>query len=89
MIPFCQLLFNSEFNRVVGINEKMNITFYLSKFIQAYSTNALMSLCAFPYFIFVMVSAVSKSNIVKDKSFDRIFNDNKSMVNKLLLAVLK
>ena len=89
IIPFCQLLFNSEFNCVVGINSKMNVTFYLARFNQSYSANALLSLCSFPYFIFVMVAAVSKCNLVKDKAFDRIFNDNKSMVNKLLISVLK
>ena len=75
--------------RVNNVENVMNVSFYLQKFDQTFHRNALLSLCSFPYFIYTIIAATSKCNLVKDKSFDRIFKDNGAVVNRLLVAILK
>jgi len=92
IIPFLKMLFNNEITnikgiRVANISNSLNVNFYMSKFVQAYSSNALLSLCAYPYFIYVIFSAFHKTKMVKDKSFDKIFQTNKREVNKLMASI--
>ena len=91
---FCNIMFNNEITMIKGVRVNnvenvMNVSFYLQKFDQTFHRNALLSLCSFPYFIYTIIAATSKCNLVKDKSFDRIFKDNGAVVNRLLVAILK
>ena len=91
---FCRTLFNNEITLIKGIRVNnleaaMNVNFYIQRFIQTYSENALLSLCAYPYFVYTLIAATIKSDLVKHKSFERIFKDEATMVNKLLIALLK
>lgn len=91
---FCKTLFNNEITLIKGIRVNsleaaMNVNFYIQRFIQTYSENALLSLCSYPYFIYVLIAATSKSDLVKHKSFDRIFKEESTMVNKLLISLSK
>ena len=92
---FLSTLFNNEVTSMKGIrlnnagSTKMNISFYLQRFSSLYSSNAFLSLCTYPYFIFVIFSASAKCGIVKDKSFDRLFNDKRVMRDRLLVNLEK
>lgn len=93
-MTFCKTLFNNEITLIKGIRVNnleaaMNVNFYIQRFIQTYSENALLSLCSYPYFVYVLIAATSKSDLVKHKSFERIFKDEANMVNKLLISLLK
>lgn len=94
LIPYMKILFNDEVTkirgvRVANVSNTMNVSFYLQKFVSAYSSNALLALCTFPYFIYVVIAAMGKSRMVQDKSFDRIFSNNSREVNELVLKVAK
>ena len=93
-IPFCRILFDAEVTmtkgiRVNNLENTMNVTTYIQSFSSRYHKNALMMLCSFPYFIYVLIAASSKCNIMKDKSFDSIFKDEGTMLSKLLLSILR
>ena len=94
LVPYMETIFDNEVSqakgiRVANISNQMNVSFYLQKFVGTYSSNALLGLCTFPYFVYVIVSAMGKSKMVKDKSFDRIFNQHKSEVNSFLIGISK
>lgn len=93
-ITFCKTLFDNEITMIKGLRVNnleaaMNINFYIQRFIQTYSENALLSLCAYPYFVYTLIAATSKSDLVKHKSFEKIFKDENTMVNKLLISIIK
>jgi hypothetical protein len=93
-MSFCNVMFNNEVTMIKGVRvnnveNNMNVSFYLQKFSQTFHRNALLSLCSFPYFIYTIIAATSKCNLVKDKSFDRIFKDNGAVASRLLVAILK
>lgn len=94
LIPFLQMLFNSEVTLVKGnvvktLNGNMTVVEYLNRFISTYHNNAVLSLCGYPYFIYTMLSAVKKAGMVKDKSFERLIKDNNVIVDKMLVTMLK
>lgn len=94
MVPFLFTLFNNEVTamkgiKVNGLSAKMNVSFYIQKFSQLYSSNALLALCSYPYFVYVILSATAKCGQVKDKSFDRMFNEKKPMRDRLLVCLDK
>lgn len=92
LLPFMRTLFNNEITKLSGIrvsniSGSINVSYYISKFTTVYSSNALLALCTFPYFIYVLIAAVGKSKMVKDKSFDRVFSAYNRELNRLLLNV--
>lgn len=92
IIPFLKMLFNNEITnikgiRVANISNSLNVNFYLGKFVSAYGSNTLLSLCAYPYFIYIMFSAFHKTKMLKDKAFDKIFQTNKREINKLMTII--
>lgn len=92
LIPFLRMLFNDEVTRIKGIRvanveNTMNVSFYLSKFVTSYSSNALLALCSYPYFIYTVISAVGRSRMVNDKAFDRTFSQCKRELNHLLVNI--
>ena len=94
VVTYLTTIFNSEITRMQGIKvsnvaNTMNVSFYLTRFVQTYSSNAILSLCAFPYFMYVIISAMGKANVVRDRAFDKIFKDNSREVNRLLIEILK
>ena len=94
LIPYMKALFNNEVTqtkgvRVANISNSMNVPYYLQKFTTTYSSNALLALCSYPYFIYTIISAMGKSRMVRDKSFDKIFQIHSKEVNQLLVAITK
>lgn len=92
IIPFLKMLFNNEITnikgiRVANVSNSLNVNFYLGKFVSSYGSNTLLSLCAYPYFVYVMFSAFHKTKMVKDKAFDKIFQANKREINKLMTII--
>ena len=93
-IPFCQILFDNEVTMIKGVRvnnvaSNMNVTTYIKDFSVNYHSNSLMALCAYPYFIYVLIAASTKCGLVKDKAFDRIFKDEGNVFAKLMVAILK
>ena len=97
VIPYLKIILDNEVAstkgiRVNNLENSMNISHYLMRFIQSYSDNALLSLCAFPYFIYTIQSAYNKTKMMKDKSFDWVFDSRKGnlkLANKLMTDILK
>lgn len=91
---FLETLLNNEITNIKGIkinnvSNTMDISFYLSKFSTTFGSNALLSLCAFPYFMYALTAATGNCNMMKDKSFDRILTQHKKILNRLLIDILK
>lgn len=94
LLPFLETLFNNEVSAIKGlqvntISKSMNTSFYLRNFTQSFGSSALLALCSYPYFVFVIIAAISKCRLVKDKSFDRIFSNNQKMANALLVDLMR
>lgn len=91
---FCHTLFNNEVSNIKGIRvnnveENMNVSFYLKKFIDMYNMSAIMALASFPLFIFTVFSAFNWSNIVNDRSFEELVYSNKKEVPKIMISFYK
>ena len=86
---FLTVLFDSEITMIKGLRTNMNLSFYLSEFVKNFGSNALLSLCSYPYFVYVILAAYNKTRMLKDKSFDRIFQTNTRETNKLMVDLLK
>lgn len=89
LIPFMQTMFNDEITdikgiRVTNMENRMNVSYYISRFVMCFGSNALLALCTFPYFIYVIISASGKSKIVKDKAFDNVFSKYRREFNRLI-----
>jgi hypothetical protein len=94
IIPFMKMLFDNDITQIRGVrvnnlSNSINVSFYLEKFVTTYSTNALLALCTFPYFIYVLIAAKGKSKMVKDKSFDKIFSTYTRESNRLFISLTK
>lgn len=94
LLDFMKAMFNDEVTQIRGvrttnIDNRMNVSYYISRFIMAFGSNAMLGLCTFPYFLFVVVAACSKCKIVKDKAFDNLFSKYKREMNRLLVSILK
>lgn len=94
LIPFMRMLFDNDITQIRGvrvnnITNTINVSFYMTKFIGTYGSNALLALCTFPYFIYILIAAKGKSKMVKDKAFDRIFSVHSKEANRLFIAVSK
>lgn len=91
---FCHTLFNNEVSNIRGIrinniDENMNVSFYLKKFIDMYNMSAIMSLSSFPLFIFTIFAGFNWSNIVNDRSFEELVYSNKKEVPKIMNSFYK
>lgn len=94
LIPFMKTMFNDEITgirgvRVTNIENQMNVSYYIQRFIMAFSSNAILALCTFPYFIYVIIAAYGKCKMVKDKAFDNVFSKYKRELNRLLMSITK
>lgn len=94
VLSLLNTLINDEITSIRGLKVKtltgaIDTNFYLNKFTMAYSSNAFLTLCSFPYFVFTVVAAVSKTNIVKDKSFDWVFSHNIKLLNQFIANIKK
>ena len=79
LLTYMKTIFNDEITqikgiRVTNIQNQMNVSYYISRYIMSFGSNAILALCTFPYFIYVIVAACGKCKIVKDKSFVKEFS---------------
>lgn len=91
---FCSTLFNNEVSNIKGIKvnnleEKINLSFYLRKFIDMYNISATMALSSYPFFIFTIFSAFNWANVCNDRAFEDIVYYDKKELPKLLIALYK
>lgn len=92
---FCRVMFTDEVSNMKGIKianvqDKMNIAEYFKKFMTMYGPASVMSLGAYPYFLFVAVSAYVQSMIVNDRSLkDIVREDENKGMPKLMAAIEK
>lgn len=93
-IDFCTTMFNSRVTglkglRVKNVEDSINTTFFLTKFIENYHEQAYMALCAYPFFIMVIIDGMNKGNICNDRYLeDIVLYDNKE-TTKLLNSIYK
>lgn len=92
---FCKTMFTDEVSNLKGIKianvqDRMNIAEYFKKFMIMYGPASVMSLGAYPYFLFVAVASYVQSMIVNDRSLKDIIkeDENKGMI-KLMVALEK
>lgn len=91
---FCEVLFNNEVSnlkgiRVNNINENINLSFYIKRFIDMYNLSAVMSLSSYPFFLFAIISSFNWSGICNDRSMEDIIQYDKKEVPKLLNSLIK
>lgn len=94
LLPFMNTIFNDEITQIKGVRvanlaNTMNASYYISRFVMSFGTNALLALCAFPYFIYIIVASYGKSKMIKDKAFDKVFLTHKRELNRLLVSLQK
>ena len=91
---FCSTLFNNEISNIKGIrvnniNENINISFYIKKFIDMYNLSAAMSLSSYPFFLFTIIASYNWTGICNDRSMEDIVQYDKKEVPKLLNSIYK
>ncbi len=91
---FCSTLFNNEVSNMKGIRinnveENINVSFYLKKFIDMYNMSAVMALSSYPFFIFTIFSAFHWSNICNDRALEDVVYNDKREMPKLMAALYK
>lgn len=94
VINFLHHILNNEISGITGVRTKdmqqsINVTSYISNFSQSYGSNALLSLCSFPYFAYTVFSAYAKTGMMRDKSFIRVFDENKQLLNRFLVDMTR
>jgi len=93
-VDFCSTMFNSRVTglkglRIKNVEDSINTTFFLTKFIENFHEQAYMSLCAYPFFVMVIIDGLNKGNICNDRYLeDIILYDNKE-TTKLLNSIYK
>jgi len=77
---FCTTLFNPEITglrslRLKGTNNVINVEYYVSQYITLYHTTSAFSLAAFPYFIWMVISACNWAYLFNDKTIEAIASE--------------
>lgn len=93
-VDFCTTLFNNQVSNIKGLRIKnvensMNTTFFVNSFINMYGSSAQMSLCAYPFFLMVVIDSLNDSNICRDRSLDDVVSYDKKETTRLLNAIYK
>lgn len=93
-VKFIEVLFNDQITQIKGIrvntlDHQINMTYYVQRFISTFDQNAILALCTFPYFMYVIIASVGRTGMLKDKAFDRIFAMHKTELHKLLIEIQK
>lgn len=91
---FCTVLFNNEISNIKGIRvnnieENINMSFYMKRFIDMYNMSAVGSLISFPYFIFTVFSSYNWAGIVNDRSMEDVVQYDKKEYPKLIQSLYK
>lgn len=91
-VDFCTTIFNHEVSQIKGmkiggINEKINVSFYLRNFKNMYQETAYLALASYPYFFWSLYGGYLKANICNDRSLEDILTFDKKEMTKLLLGV--
>lgn len=78
---FLNTMFNYEItgirhSRISEKGKSLSITYFIQKWIRTYDYSSLFALGAYPYFIFVVLSAYSNAFIVNDRVLEDILSKN-------------
>lgn len=78
---FCNVLFNNDISGIKGMrmlsanpNEKLNVSFYLRRFVDSYNQGAIMSLASVHYFTWMVICCVKKAYLVNIKMLADVFD---------------
>lgn len=78
---FCDVLFNNDISGIKGMrmlsanpNEKLNVSFYLRRFVDSYNQGAIMSLASVHYFTWMVICCVKKAYLVNIKMLADVFD---------------
>lgn len=78
---FCNVLFNNDISGIKGMrmlsanpNEKLNVSFYLRRFVDSYNQGAIMSLASVHYFTWMVICCVKKAYLVNIKMLAGVFD---------------
>lgn len=78
---FCETLFNNDFSNIKGMRmvnanagEKLNVSFFLRRFIDTYHQGAIMSLASVHYFTWMVLAVQKKAYLVNIKMLGDVFD---------------
>lgn len=89
---FCKTMFSKSVSNVQGvrtlnIQQQLNTTTFIKKYIMLYDYSALLSLVSFPYFLFTIMASYNTTNMVNHKALNNTVITEISY-GKLLRSVL-
>lgn len=88
---FCRIMFNPEITgirtmRLKNSNDIITLEYYVSQYITTYHITSALSLAAFPYFIWMIISACNWTYMFNDKAIEPIAIDE---YNKIMTELWK
>ncbi len=92
---FCRTLFDNSISLIKGvrvnkIDENINVSFFVKRFIDMYNFAAFGSLVSLPYHIYTLICARYASGIVNDRSLEDILKNEKTKdASKLFVQLFK
>lgn len=77
---FCSTLFNPDITglrslRLRGTNNVINVEYYVSQYITLYHLTSALSLAAYPYFIWMVISTCNWAYLFNDKTIEAIASE--------------
>lgn len=77
---FCNTLFDPDITglrslRLKGTNNVINVEYYVSQYITLYHLTSALSLAAFPYFIWMVISTCNWAYLFNDKTIEAIASE--------------
>lgn len=78
---FCSILFNNDISGIKGMrmlyanpNEKLNVSFYVRRFVDSYNQGSVMALANVHYFTWMIICCMKKAYLVNIKMLGDVFD---------------
>ena len=78
---FCNTIFNNDISGIKGMrmlaanpNEKLNVSFYLRRYVDSYNQGAIMGLASVHYFTWMVLCSLKKAYLINIKMLGDVFD---------------
>lgn len=78
---FCNILFNNDISGIKGMrmlsanpSEKLNVSFYLRRYVDSYNQGSIMALASVHYFTWMVICCMKKAYLVNIKMLGDVFD---------------
>jgi hypothetical protein len=93
-VDFCTTMFNNQVTNIKGLRVKnvensINVSFFIDNFRSMYGNSALMSLCAYPFFIMLVFDGLNGSNICRDRGLENVVKYDMKEITKLVNSLYR